>query len=581
MKIKFIIFLVFQFILTLTLFARGPSAVADLILINGKIITVNQNFSIAEAVAIKKDKILAVGSNTEIRKFANKLTKIIDLKGRTVIPGLTDAHAHPESASLSELEEEIPDVHTIKELLNWIKSQTVNKKQHEWIIFPRLFFTRLKELRQPTLAELDSVAPDDPVLLNGSYGGMINSASMKVSGITQETNDPGLGRDSKTGLLNGFLRSSAFKLLKLPPKKNLSFQEKQDALQAMLKRYNQFGITSIGSGSGDYGSFAMYRELNKKNKLSTRVFQNIYFNFQRGITAEKLIDTLKTFKYITGYGNEMVRIGALKIGLDGGILTGTAYLTEPWGSRATEIFGIADTAYRGLLNYSREEVFNLVKAANELNWKFTAHCTGGGGVNLLLDVFEEVNRIKPIKERRFSIIHGNFFTPEAIGRMSKLGVYADMQAAWFYKDADAMKYILGEKRIQNFHPYHSLVDAGVMVNGGSDHMVKWNANVSINPYNPFLAMWAMVSRTTERGTIITPSEAVSRKQALKMYTINNAYASFEESLKGSIEKGKLADLSVLTDDLLTCAVDQIKNIQSELTLVGGKIVYSSGNLYQN
>ena len=126
---------------------------------------------------------------------------------------------------------------------------------------------------------------------------------MKVSGITQETNDPGLGRDSKTGLLNGFLRSSAFKLLKLPPKKNLSFQEKQDALQAMLKRYNQFGITSIGSGSGDYGSFAMYRELNKKNKLSTRVFQNIYFNFQRGITAEKLIDTLKTFKYITGYGN--------------------------------------------------------------------------------------------------------------------------------------------------------------------------------------------------------------------------------------------------------------------------------------
>ena len=170
MKIKFIIFLVFQFILTLTLVAGGPSSVADLILINGKIVTVNQNFSIAEAVAIKKDKILAVGSNTEIRKFANRLTKIIDLKGRTVIPGLTDAHAHPESASLSELEEEIPDVHTIKELLNWIKSQTVNKKQHEWIIFPRLFFTRLKELRQPTLAELDSVAPDDPVLLNESYG---------------------------------------------------------------------------------------------------------------------------------------------------------------------------------------------------------------------------------------------------------------------------------------------------------------------------------------------------------------------------------------------------------------------------
>lgn len=556
-----------------------PSPVADLMLLNGKIITVNPNFTLAEAVAIKRDKIIAVGSNKEIRRFANKQTKIIDLKGRTVIPGLIDAHTHPESASISELEEKIPDVHTIRELLNWIKSETIIKQQGEWIIFPKLFFTRLKELRQPSLAELDNAAPNHPVFLNGSYGGMINSAAMQVSGITTETIDAGINMDKKTGLLKGFIRSSAFKLLKLPAKKPLSSQEKQKALQAMLKRYNQFGITSIGSGSGDYGSFALYRELDKKNKLTTRIFQNIYLNFQRGSNAEMLIDTLKSFKYKTGYGNEMVRIGALKIGLDGGILTGTAFLSEPWGSRALEIFGIEDTSYRGVLNYSRQEVFTIVKAVNELNWKFTAHCTGGAGVDMLLDVFEEVNRIKPIKERRFSIIHGNFFTKEAIKRMSALGVYADMQAAWFYKDADAMKYILGEKRIQSFHPYKSLVDAGVMVNGGSDHMVKWDANGSINPYNPYLAMWAMITRTTEQGTVIMSSEAVSRIEALKMYTINNAYASFEESLKGSIEKGKLADMAVLTDDLLTCPVDQIKNIQSELTLVGGKIVYSSGNLY--
>ena len=162
--------------------------------------------------------------------------------------------------------------------------------------------------------------------------------------------------------------------------------------------------------------------------------------------------------------------------------------------------------------------------------------------------------------------------------MSELGVCADMQPAWFYKDADAMQYILGEKIIQTFHPYRSLMDEGVIVNGGSDHMVKLDANTSVNPYNPFLAMWTVVSRTTERGTVIMPSEAITREQALKMYTINNAYASFEESLKGSIEPGKLADMAILTEDILICPVDDIKKIKSELTLLGGKIVYSSGNI---
>jgi len=151
-----------------------------------------------------------------------------------------------------------------------------------------------------------------------------------------------------------------------------------------------------------------------------------------------------------------------------------------------------------------------------------------------------------------------------------------MQPAWFYKDADAMQAILGEERIKTFHPYRSMLKAGIYINGGSDHMVKWDANTSINPYNPFLAMWTMITRTTEHGTVIMPEEAITREDALKIYTINNSYASFEESLKGSIEPGKLADMAVISDDFLTCPVDQIKNIQSDLTLVGGNIVYSSG-----
>jgi predicted amidohydrolase YtcJ len=342
----------------------------------------------------------------------------------------------------------------------------------------------------------------------------------------------------------------------------------------MLGRYNRYGITSLFSGSGSYESMRIYRDMLEREILTARIYQNISLPIRGEVTKESVSEILKDYRDVTGYGDEWVRTGQLKISLDGGILTGTAYLREPWGEKAGSYFGIDDPDYRGILNYTHEELLMIVTAANDLGWSFTAHCTGGGGVDLLLDVFEEVNRIKPIKERRFSIIHGNFFTREAIRRMNELGVYANMQPAWFERDADAMRYILGEERIRTFHPYRSLVDAGVIVNGGSDHMVKWDANTAINPYNPFVAMWTVITRTTDRGSVIMPSEALTREEALKMYTINNAWASFEESLKGSVEPGKLADMAVLSDDILTCPVDKIKDIESLKTILGGRIVFS-------
>ena len=548
----------------------------DMILMNGKIITVDKDFSIAEAVAIEKDKIIAVGSDAEIRKLAVSSTRTIDLQGKVVIPGLIDAHLHPESASVSEFDREIPDLHSVNDLLDWIKSQVIVLNQGEWIIHQKLFFTRLNELRQPTLDELDRVAPDNPVFLNGSFGGMINSAAMKISGLTEKTDHPGLIRDKATGHLTGFIRASAFNLLKLPENRILSYDERLAALEAMLKRYNRYAITGLCSGNGDFHNYEMYRDLHDQNRLTVRVYQNILLSPSSGNSLKMILDTLTSCKYATGFGDEWVKIGALKIYLDGGILTGTAFLRDPWGDRAGNIFGIEDPSYRGIINYTRAEVLSIAMTAAENNWKFTAHSTGGGGVDLLLDVYEEVNRKYPVKGRRFSIIHGNFFPPDAIKKMRDLDVYADMQAAWFYKDADAMRLILGEERIRDFHPYRSMLTAGIKINGGSDHMVKWDSNTSVNPYNPFLAMWTMITRTTEKGTVIMPDETITREDALKMYTINNAFASFEESIKGSIEPGKLADMAVISEDILTCPVDQIRNIESEVTIVGGKIVYSSG-----
>jgi predicted amidohydrolase YtcJ len=567
--------LIFLFLIIIIHSTCKPMQSADMILNNGKIITVDQKFSIAEAVAISNGKIVAVGTDQQMKSYTGSKTKTVDLKGKTVIPGLIDSHLHPESASLSELEEEIPDIHTLEQLLTWIKAQAEIKEDGQWIIIPKFFSTRLIELRQPTLSELDIAAPSNPVFLNGSFGGMLNSEALRLSGINKKTKHKGIIKEKITGLPTGFIRASAFNLINLPKQKVLSYLEKQDALKTMLHRYNHYGITSLFSGAGDFESIKMYYDMSEKGVLTARIYQNILLPTIGKITPESVKNELAKYKNSTGYGDEWVKIGSLKIFLDGGILTGTAFLREPWGKTAGEIYGFNDPSYKGVINYSREELLTIVSLANEYNWSFTAHITGGGAVDLLLDVYNEVNQVKSIKDRRFSIIHGNFFTTDAIKRMNELGVCANMQAAWFYKDADAMKYILGEDRIKTFHPYRSLIDGGVIINGGSDHMVKFDANTSINPYNPFLAMWSMITRCTERESVISANESITREEALKIYTINNAYASFEESIKGSIEPGKLADLAIISDDILSCPIDKIKDIESLITILGGKVVYGT------
>lgn len=574
MKIQYAVSVIILFIFFNLNHSCKPMKFADTIFINGKIITVDKDFTICEGVAISGDRIMAVGTVGDMRKLAGAGTKILDLHGKTVIPGLIDSHLHPESASLSELEEEIPDVHTISQLLGWIKSQAGIKKNGEWIIHPKFFPTRLIEMRQPSLTELDSVAPGNPVFLNGSFGGMINSMAMEVSGINAGTVNPGVIKDIKNGKPTGFIRASAFRLLKMPVPKSLTYGEKEEALAAMLKRYNRYGFTSLCSGAGDPESMKIYRQMADKKILTARIYQNILLPDGIKITKESVDSILNQYKTRTGDGDEWVRTGPLKVFLDGGILTGTAYMKEPWGPKTRSLFGIEDTTFTGVVNFTRQELLTIVSEANRFDWSFTAHATGEAAVDLLLDVYSEVNGIKPIGAKRFSIIHANFFNGQAIKKMAELHVYANMQPAWFFKDAEAMQSVLGTGKIKIFHPYRSLTTAGVIINAGSDHMVKWDANSSINPYNPFLAMYTMVTRKTEHGTVVVPSEEITIEEALKAYTINNAYASFEESIKGSIEPGKLADMAVLSEDILTCPADSIRGIKSLMTVLGGKIIYS-------
>lgn len=554
----------------------SPNEKADLIMSNGKVITVDEKFSIAQAVAIRNGRVIWVGDNRDVDRYRGASTAVIDLAGRAVIPGLNEFHAHPISASQSEHFEPIPDLHTIADVLEWVRVQAEAKEHDEWIVHPKFFITRLTDMRQITRKELDAVAPRNPVFLNGSYGGLVNTRAIELSGLNEKA-EPGILRD-KSGRATGVLRRSAFSLLAAPAPKPLTDQEKSELLRQQFSFYNSIGITSVCSGGGTIQELKAFQELMDRNELTVRVFHNIRVPFDLGLTEQEMIQALKEVGVKTGVGNEWVKVGALKVVLDGGMLTGTAFLHEGWGHKARDIYGIEDPSYRGELFISGRRLINVIKAATATGWKFTAHVTGGAGVDTLLAAYEAVNRTVPLADRRFSVIHGNFFTPHAIEKMAAMGIYADSQPAWFFKDTDLLHAVLGTDRINDFHPYRSLISAGVIVNGGSDHMVKTDPNLAINPYNPFTAIWSVVTRKTERGTKFNPEQSITREEALKMYTINNAMASFEEDVKGSIEPGKFADLVVLSHDILTCDEDAIKDIRPVLTVLNGEVVFDNGEL---
>ncbi|NND06421.1 MAG: amidohydrolase [Saprospiraceae bacterium] len=555
-----------------------PKEQVDVLLFNGQVITMSNDHIIAEAIAIKDGKFLAVGNSREITRKYSGSHQEIDLQGLTVIPGIIEGHVHPIGASTSEHFEKIPDLKSIEDLLKWIQHQAQIKNSGDWIIHPKFFATRLLDMRQPSMVELDAVAPDHPVFLNGSYGGMVNTRALRISGISSSIDHPGFIKDSISGDLTGMIRRSAFNLLSLPPKKELSNEQQLKDLEKLLHHYNSVGITSICAGSGSTKDLQMFQSLRDKSILTARIFQNISIPFHPKDSLNNMRAALDSLEYHTGSGDDWIRVGALKAVIDGGVLTGTAYLREPWGLGAKEIYGITDPNYRGVLMLDKEQLVHMMTAAVERNWKFTSHVTGGGGVDVYLNALEEVSQTQKVVGRRFSIIHGNFFNDQAIEKMKKLDVYADMQPAWFLKDADLLNQVLGEDRMQTFHPYNALMEAGIVVNGGSDHMVKLDSYKAINPYNPFLSIWSVVTRKTERNRQYAPSEAISRPQAMAMYTINNAYASFEEDRKGSIESGKLADLAVLSDDIYNCAEEKIKDIQVVLTMVDGKIVYENESI---
>jgi predicted amidohydrolase YtcJ len=547
---------------------------ADAIYYDGKVITMWADRPVVQAFAVRGDRFLTVGTNDEVMQTAGPHTRKIDLHGHCVTPGLIDSHVHPIMAAMPEKYGPVPFIHSIADVQAYIRSQVASTPPDRLIYVPKVYATRLQEQRYPTRYDLDAAAGDRLAIADNQYSAVLDSALLAKLHITRDTPQPRDGKIIKdehgepTGLILG--APEILEPLRQPPPHTIN--DTLWALKNMQAHYNQAGLTSVIDRFQQAEGFRAYEELEKRGELTVRTYVTWVVSLQG--TPQQVRERIEAIPLTTGWGDDWVRVGSLKAFLDGGILTGTAYLRKPYGTH-TQIYGYVDPSYRGVLAAPQANVDMMARVADELGWQMTAHVTGGGALDVLLNAYEAANREKSIVGRRFTVTHGNFPDAEAIARVKRLRVVFDCQPAWHYFDGPAIEKVLGAERLKDFQPYRSLFDAGIVVGGGSDHMLGFDSRQAVNPYQPFFAMWMAITRKTVDGTVLEPQQRISREEALRMWTLNAAYLSFDEKKKCSIAPAKLADFVVITKDYLTCPVDEIKDIDALETVVGGKEVYRS------
>ena len=544
---------------------------ADLVLLDGKVLTVDARFSEARAFAVRGGRFVSVGSNDEVRAYVGPSTRVIEARGRTVIPGLIDTHVHALTVAAEEVTQPFKTLRSIGELQQWVRTEAARRPAGTWIWTPRTYPPRLREHRFPTRAELDAAAPEHPVAVDGAYALSLNTAALKAAGITRDTPNPQGGAIVKdaagepTGLLRnvgGMLSRFHAEAAAVPP---------LDMLERVHQQYIATGITSVIERGATLDGFRAYEALQRAGRLKVR--STVTIRIPRANDAAAVEQFVTTLPVRFGSGDDWLKVGPLKIVADGGILIGTAYMRKPYGPGARQLYSIDDPTYRGFLTLTPEQIKTAVAIGHRHGWQMVAHVTGDAGVDAVLDAFEAALKEQPSSNRRHTIIHGYFVHPETAQRAARLGVLVDTQPAWYYKDASPLAAALGKDRLAHFIGLRTLRQAGVDVAINTDHMYGLDRDDALNPFNPFLTMYAASTRRTESGEVIGGEEAVSRQEALRMMTSAAAKFSFDENNRGSIEAGKLADFAVLDNDLLRCTPEQLRAIRPDLTVIGGRVAY--------
>jgi predicted amidohydrolase YtcJ len=539
---------------------QGDFNAPDLVLINGKVLTLDEQSTVTEAVAVREGKILATGSSASIKSLAGARTRVLDVSGKTVIPGLIDTHAHFKAAGLGDYVVNMSRAKTVAEALEAIKAFAARKKPGEWIVggawHPP---SQLAEKRYLTRQEIDSVAPNNPVYLRTvGHFSMANTMALQKVGVDKTTADPSGGsfeRDA-AGELTGVLVETAIERVEkaVPP-----WTEDDEIRQLTIAEsvLNSFGITSAVEGATEARDIRTLQKIAASGKATLRTGVMFRPEPPADLTAWEAI--MSGNGAASGFGDDWLKFAGIKIFYDGGMTLKTALMRD--------VYPDSHDNYHGIAQQTPERLKQLVSICNRYGWRVGVHVVGDLGIDQVLDALESADKEKSIRDRRFVLIHASLIRPEQMERAHKLGVRIDFQNVFMWDKAATVERFLGRATADRAVPTRTLI-----AKMGLDSLGA-GTDFPVNPINPFLNMYIMVTRKDPNGTVYGASEAISREQALRLYTSAASYYTFEEAQKGTIRPGKLADFVVLSADYMAVPEEQIKDIKADLTLVGGKVVF--------
>ncbi len=531
---------------------------ADMVLVGGKVVAVDARGSIVEAVAIKGNRVLATGSTPDIMGSAGEGTRVVELGGRTVLPGIIDTHTHPCNAAVRvyELDLRSPPITSIAEILEIIEARAAETEPGRWIRGTNYNDIKLRERRHITRWELDGVAPDNPVFISKETGHLyvVNSVALELAGVTKETPDPPGGKIDRTkeGEATGLLYETANALVSslIPP---YTVDEIKEGMRQVWDQFAEWGITTTHDAGAHRDAIRAYQQLLAE---SIRKVRTLLMMSRRTADGADILGSLASLGVESGFGDDWLRFMTLKIMGDGSGSGGSAAVYTP------QHRGMKDL---GLMTTSEEEIKELTVRAHDAGIRVSIHSIGDRGIDAALDAIEEAQRKNSKPDMRHRIEHNSCCTPKQLERIRELGVTPSSSIGYMYGIGDDYVENFGPERVRWLHPHRTMQGIGITAGGNNDYPVT--------SYSPFVQIYEAVVRKTSTGQPVSPEESISVMDAIRLYTWNGAYLGKEEDVKGSIEPGKLADMIVIDRDILEMPPEEIKNIQVLTTIVDGKIVY--------
>jgi predicted amidohydrolase YtcJ len=524
----------------------------ELILLNGVIHTMDPANPQAQAVAIANGRFLAVGTNTEVSAYAASRTKRIDLGKFPVFPGFIDAHMHVAQSGLEHLQSVDTDLPSIAAIKDAIRKRAGETPAGNWVLGFKYDDTKMAEGRPINRQDLDEAAPNNPVYIQhrGGHTAFVNSAALNKADINDQTPNPAGGayEHGADGKLTGRVMDNGNAAFRSKIPSTATRSDRRDGVKLITQMLVRAGVTSAHDALGNPDDLLAYQDAYEAGDLHARIYCLI---------GAPHIDKMIRAGIRTGLGNEWIRVGAMKLMLDGSISERTARLSQPYVGRPNDY---------GILIMGEEEMYTWARKAHLAGWQVASHANGDGTIDQALRVYERLQRETPRHDPRFRLEHCTVINDDLVRRIKAIGAIPTPFSSYAYYHGEKLS-VYGEERVNRMFALRSFLDAGIRATQASDY--------TASPFDPMMALQSEVTRTDKNGNVWGPKQRITIQEALQVGTVNGAYASFEENQKGSITPGKLADLVVLGRDPLREDPSKLIGIPVQRTMVGGNWMFEN------